>query len=63
MDFIFTRDSYIRENLSNGYGRQLRDLLTERSEKLKTLLTLKIGAIAASNQGHRGGESPKKSGL
>ena len=35
MDFIFTRDSYIRENLSNGYGRQLRDLLTERSEKLK----------------------------
>ena len=35
MNFIFTRDSYIRQNLSNGYGRQLRDLLTERSEKLK----------------------------
>ena len=35
MNFIFTRDSYIRQNLSNGYGRQLRDLLAERSEKLK----------------------------
>ena len=51
MDFIFTRDSYIRENLSNGYGRQLRDLLTERSEKLKTLLTLKNWSYCSKQSG------------
>ena len=35
MEFMLTRDSYLRENLNNGYGRQLRDLLNERSAKLE----------------------------
>ena len=32
---MLTRESYLRENLSNGYGRQLHDLLKERSAKLE----------------------------
>ena len=34
-EFIMTREAFYRQNLNNGYGFQLRDLLNERSEKLK----------------------------